>query len=113
MFRGLLQVARGDDPTSPFNPEKVKGMAEFDMKMPVEHVLRMLVVGDAALRSADALRRNRNGEVDFWQGQRDAAEAIMDARDELVRTLPKESFEALKRKAARVTLGTAVDVPIQ
>lgn len=113
MFRGLLQVVRGDDPTSGFDPEKIKGLSEFDMKMPAEDVVKMLVAGDAALRSADALRRNRNGEADYWQGERDAAEAIMDARDELVRTLPRASFEALKRKAARVALGTTLDVPIE
>jgi hypothetical protein len=113
MFRGLLQVARGDDPTSPFDSEKIKGMAEFDMKMPAEDVVKMLAAGDAALRSADALRRNRSGEAAFLQGEREAAEAIMDARDELVRTLPKASFDALKRKAARVALGTVVDIPIE
>jgi hypothetical protein len=113
MFRGLLQVVRGNDPTSDFNPEKIDGLSRFDIKMPAEDVVKMLVVGDAALRSADALRRNRTGEADSWQGERDAAEAIMDARDELVRTLPKASFDALKRRAARVALGTTVDVPIE
>jgi len=113
MFRGLLQVARGDAPTSDFDPQKIKGMSEFDMKMPAEDVVKMLVVGNAALRSADALRRNPTGDADYWRGERDAAETIMDARDELVRTLPRASFEALKRKAARVTQGTAIDIPIQ
>jgi hypothetical protein len=56
MWRVLLPIAREGNTTSQdFNPERIDALSRFDMRMPAEDVVKMLVAGEAALWVVEAV----------------------------------------------------------
>jgi hypothetical protein len=95
-----------------FHPDGVRNIARMDLKVTDDDARMFLEVGLSAVQRADALRRSVPGQAPhtlFRNRQIEAAEAILDGRDELARRLPPGSFQAIRRRLPRQS--TTFDFP--
>jgi hypothetical protein len=108
-FRTMVTFAQGEfvdgverPLTGPFDSTSVRNMARF-AKVSEADFQVVLSVGRRSLLRADALRQSIGAEslasAQTREREVEAAEAILDGRDELIRRLSVESFRALKRLA--------------
>ena len=110
-FRGTAAAALGTESTefadsSPadFHPEGIRNVARMVLKVPDRDARTFLEVGLKAVQKADSLRGSLPSEVPhalYRNRQVEAAEAILDARDELARRLSSGSFQAIRRRLPR------------
>ena len=96
---GLANVSTAD-----FHPDGVTNTGRMDLKVPDQDARTFLEIGLKAVQKADSLRGSLPAHASqalFRNREIAAAEAILDARDELARRLSVESFQAIRRRLPR------------
>jgi hypothetical protein len=84
----------------------------MDLKVPEQDARTFLEVGLKAVQKADSLRGSLPAQVSqaaFRIREIEAAETILDGRDELARRLSAKSFQAIRRRLPRQS--TVFDFP--
>ena len=98
--------------TADFHPNGITNIARMDLKVPDQDARTFLEVGLKAVQKADSLRGSLPAQVShalFRNREIEAAEAILDARDELARRLSVKSFQAVRHRLPRQN--TVFDFP--
>lgn len=115
-FRNFVNLARLDAVPGEWNETRVQSLGRYELRIPAEQVRIFLQVAEQSVTQYDTLMSTAALAADEKSrnaGFTDAANAVIAGRDELAFRLPRESFEAVKRRAAVTARRTAIDVPIR